>query len=126
MTTATAEFTKSQIAHRETCAFLKGILCGYADRCGHTYHSEREREDWTPAFEAGFKMGRDVYYPEDITGIHIAHNQLRHRRPHISEAYDAGRSGCEARSFIKEYFGEDLYPLAQQQAEMNLAEEEAA
>ena len=40
MTTATEttiEFTQAQIAHRKACAFLKGILCGYADKKGYKY-----------------------------------------------------------------------------------------
>ena len=82
MTTA-IELTNAQIAHREACAYFKGILCGYADRKGHKYRSNRERENWSPAFEAGFKEGSDSWTDRDcITGTHILHNRLRNRPPH--------------------------------------------
>jgi len=83
MTTATIELTKTQVAHREACAYLKGILCGYADRKGRPYHSKREPFEWSPAFTAGFNEGRDSWASADaITGTHIIHNRLRNRPPH--------------------------------------------
>lgn len=82
MTTAIT-LTKSETAHREACAYLKGILCGYADKRGHKYHSKREPDQWSPAFAAGFNEGQDVWTNREcITGTHKVHNRLRNRPIH--------------------------------------------
>jgi len=88
MTTATqiTELTQAQIAFRKACAFLKGILCGYADSRGHKYHSKRTEEEWSPSFKAGFKTGQGSWTSRGcITGTHKVHNRLR-RRPSHTEA----------------------------------------
>ena len=120
MTTAIIEFTPAQIAHRNACAFLKGILCGYAEYRGHKYHTTKER---TLAFDAGFKIGLNrlncecLISADDITAIHIIHNRLRHNRPHISAEYDARNTGWTAERLIKKHLGENAYALAMEQAE---------
>ena len=117
MTTATTtiEYTQAQIAHRNACAFLKGILCGHAERCGHPYHTTKDR---TPEFDKGFAIGLERYMDRDeITAIHIIHNRLRHRRPHITEEYDARNTGWTAKHYIEKHLGEGTFELAMEQAE---------
>ena len=120
MTTTTKtiiEFTPAQIAHRETCAFLKGIICGHADRCGHPYHTTKER---TEAFDAGFKIGCEGCFGRGaITAIHIIHNRPRHRRPHVNEEYDAAHTGWTAKNLIEKHLGKETFALAMEQAELD-------
>ena len=102
MTTAILEktFTPAQIAHRKACAYLKGILCGYADARGHKYHTTKEL---TADFAAGFKEGQGTWADKDaITGTHILHNRLRNRPPH------AGGTGYTAwaRGNLNMYLGD--------------------
>ena len=124
MTTATetkTEFTQAQIAHRNACAFLKGILCGYAEYRGHTYQTAKNR---TPEFDKGFELGMnrlncgDYIFQEDITDIHIIHNRLRHDRPHISEDYDAAHTAWKAKKLIEKHLGEGTFDLAMEQAQL--------
>lgn len=111
------EFTPTQVAHREACAFLKGILCGHADRCGHSYQTTKDR---TKVFNAGFDLGcKERLGRETITNIHVIHNRLRHRRPHIAEDYDAQCTGWMAERFIKKHLGDDTFALAMEQAELD-------
>jgi len=110
MTTATVEFTPAQVAHRKACAFLKGILCGYADKKGRKYHSDREM--MTTDFVAGFKKGQENWTDaDDITATHILHNRLRNRPPHISEAYDGQASGHFPKKALREWFNESDHAL---------------
>jgi len=119
MTTATAtvtEFTQAQIAHRRACAFLKGILCGHSEQCGHPYHTTKDRD---PDFEKGFSISREEYMsPERITALHIIHNRLRHTRPHITAEYDANETGWLAERLIEKHLGKGTFELATQQAEL--------
>jgi len=125
MTTAietTVEFTQAQIAHRKACAFLKGILCGYAEYKGYSYQTTKTR---TPEFDKGFGIGCEERLGADaITAIHIIHNRLRHNRPHINAERDANESGWMAERLAKKYLGEgiELFALAMEQAEKEKAE----
>jgi hypothetical protein len=110
MTTATesiTEYTQAQIAHRRACAFLKGLLCGHADKCGHKYETTKER---TPEFDAGFKAGQDGWASrEAITTTHILHNRLRHRPPHTGTVEgDAGYCHPWPKRQLKDYLGAEL------------------
>lgn len=109
MTTAIeniTEYTQAQIAHRKACAYLKGLICGYADKAGHKYHTTKER---TPEFDKGFKAASDGWLGADaITEAHILHNRLRHNRPHISREYDDRASCAGARARLKKCLGADL------------------
>lgn len=114
MTTATAtipEFTQAQIAHREACAFLKGILCGYADEKGHKYTSNRDPEDWSLAFKAGFKLGGDAWtHSECITGTHKVHNRLRNRPPHTEAPGNVAWAMGKLKGFLGD-LGDELEGL---------------
>jgi hypothetical protein len=119
MTTATIEFTAQQIAHRKACALLKGIICGYTDRKGRPYQTTKPR---TPEFDAGFKLGREERFTRgDITGFHIAHNHLRHNRPHTENCGTV----CIDR-FIDRHLGEACHKLALEQVELDKTQEERA
>ncbi len=110
MTTATetiTEFTQAQIAHRKACAFLKGILCGYADKEGYKYNATTHL---TPDFAAGFKCGSDGWIGErNITATHILHNRLRNRPPHTgSQETDAKYGIAWPERQLKKYLGVEL------------------
>ena len=110
MTTAivsTTEYTRAQIAHRKACAFLKGTLCGYAERKGHKYTSTKE---WPEDFKAGFETIQKERWvsAESITQTHVLHNRLRHHRPHISKETDARWICGWAKSLLREHLGNDL------------------
>jgi len=110
MTTAietTTELTQAQIAHRKACAYLKGILCGYADARGYKY---RGNTDLTPDFAAGFKRGSTGWISgDDITATHILHNRLRNRPPHTgSKEKDAEYSTYWPERQLKEWLGAEL------------------
>jgi len=116
----TTEYTQAQIAHRKACAFLKGVICGYNEYRGHPYHTTKPR---TPEFDKGFEIGLnklnggDFISAKSITAIHIIHNRLRHRRPHIGETYDANQSDWTAKRLIEKHLGEGTFELAMEQAQ---------
>jgi hypothetical protein len=111
---STTEYTRAQVAHRKSCAFLKGILCGYADLKGHKYESTKEL---TEDFRAGFELvGKDRWMNAScVTEAHIFHNRLRHRRPHISEEAD-GRWMC---GWPKKHLADYLGDLAEELEALN-------
>lgn len=114
MTTAiesTTEFTQAQIAHCETCAFFKGILCGYADKKGYTYTSNRTPDQWSPAFAAGFEIGQGTWTDaECITGTHKVHNRLRHRPPHTEAPGNVAWAMAKAKGYLGD-LGDELEGL---------------
>ena len=111
MTTATVEFTKAQIAHREVCAYLKGILCGYADRKGHPYTPKLDPEEWTISFYDGFAEGKGKWTDKEcITGTHKVHNLLRHRPPHTAAPGNVAWAMSKAKGYLGD-LGDELEGL---------------
>jgi hypothetical protein len=102
----TTEYTQAQIAHRKACAYLKGLLCGNADKKGHKYATTKDR---TPEFDAGFKAAEGWINSDTITATHVFHNRLRNRPPHTgSEDGDARYSANWAIGQLKDCLGAEL------------------
>ena len=107
MTTAieNTEYTQAQIAHRRACAYLKGLLCGYADKQGHKYETTHPR---TPDFDAGFKQAQGRLWDVHATSAHIIHNQLRYRPLHVAEDHRAHGWKYIVARWVTEHLGDDL------------------
>ena len=70
--------TSEDIAHRKACAYLKGIIVGYASSHGMKWNGDPDR---TPEFKDGYEKGiKESYFP--ISAIHVIYNRIRHNRPH--------------------------------------------
>ena len=78
------EITKEEIAHRNAIAYLKGQIVGYATREGMKYET---RKTFSPEFQKGLESVPRYAGEEWVTERHMAHNMLRHDRPHTSDDY---------------------------------------
>jgi len=117
MTTQVNEYvlTEEELNLRKAMAFLKGCCVGYAISNGAKYKSKKEQgEDFTLGLELAkpisktYKQlsgGEYTYhvYKDKLwaTVCHIAHNRLRHERPHTG-SYDSDQ-------FFLTNFEEDRY-----------------
>ena len=80
-TTATIELTDRQIAHRKACAALKSVLKELAATQVELKrdHKEALREGrWMDTHYGAIESNKD-----DITSLHVIHNRIRHKRPHL-------------------------------------------
>jgi len=83
MTTVAIVLDARQIACRKACAYLKGLIVGYARRNGMKWDGDPSR---TSEFKLGFETERFGFprFDEKVaTYVHILYNRLRHDRPHL-------------------------------------------
>jgi len=71
----------ARIAHRKSCAYLKGFVVGYAVKAGMKWDGDPDR---TPEFRKGFDDAQSWRYgPTAVTYVHCLYNSIRHDRPHL-------------------------------------------
>jgi hypothetical protein len=84
-TVSTGFITLDIDAHKKACAYLKGFIVGQLPKWSGKVT--------TPEFERGMKEtnfaavdyhdGHTTFHLSAITYVHILHNRIRHRRPHL-------------------------------------------